>query len=95
MLLLIMNGKFGGGRINMSPMALLNDGLLDITLQHGPANVKEIVNFFRDAAIGRGAHIHRNNYATFRGQLVKIVNQNVNNTSISSNDLDNLGIADN
>jgi len=43
MLLLIMNGKFGGGRVCMSPMALLNDGLLDITLQHGPATVKEIV----------------------------------------------------
>jgi len=62
-----MNGKFGGGRVNMSPVALLNDGLLDITMQHGPAGSKEIVHFLRHSVVGKGAHIYRNNYANFRG----------------------------
>ena len=32
MMLVIMNGKFGGGRIVLSPSALLNDGLADLCM---------------------------------------------------------------
>ena len=32
MYLVVMNGKYGGGRIPLAPVALLNDGLLDVSL---------------------------------------------------------------
>ena len=32
MCLIVMNGKYGGGRHFLAPVALLNDGLLDVVL---------------------------------------------------------------
>ena len=46
--LLVMNGKLGGGRLLLSPHALLNDGLLDITMQHGPAGKREILKYIKN-----------------------------------------------
>ena len=46
-LLVIMNGKYGGGGMPFAPLALLNDGLLDVVLHHGPAKMKELPSFIK------------------------------------------------
>mmetsp|Transcript_38553 Transcript_38553/g.50532 ORF Transcript_38553/g.50532 Transcript_38553/m.50532 type:complete len:195 (-) Transcript_38553:329-913(-) len=94
MFLIIMNGKFGGGRIVLCPSAILNDGLLDICMQHGPAGIKEYGRFVKHAIVKKGAHIYKQNYSCFRGKAIKIINRNntEGRTRTSSNDADNLGI---
>ena len=94
MYLTVMNGKYGGGRIVMAPSAILNDGLLDICMQHGPVAVSEIAKFIKNAVVKKGAHIYKQNYACFRGKSVKIINRNnaTGRNRTSSNDSDNLGI---
>ena len=74
--LVVMNGRYGGGHVACAPVALLNDGLCDIVLQHGPDSKKEIIHFIRHAMVGRGSHIYRDNYAYFRGSSVRIINKN-------------------
>ena len=46
-MLVIMNGKYGGGGMPFAPLALLNDGLLDVLLHHGPAAFKELPSFIK------------------------------------------------
>ena len=55
MYLVVMNGKFGGGRIVLCPSAILNDGLLDVCMQHGPAGIKEYGRFVKHAIVKKGA----------------------------------------
>jgi len=91
--LLVMNGKLGGGRLLLSPHALLNDGLLDITMQHGPAGLKEIAKYLKNCNVLKGAHIFKDNYGCFRGKWVKIVNKNLaQEPNTSSFDSDSFGI---
>lgn len=96
MFLIIMNGKYGGTRIQMAPVCLLNDGLLDITMQHGPAGLTEMLRFVKYAVNRKGSHIYRDNYSYFRGRSIKITNKNlVERPRTSSADSDNLGIEEN
>ena len=76
MFLTVNNGKFGGSRIQLTPVSLLNDGLLDIALQHGPSGISQILRFFKYGIHQKGSHIYRDNYAYFRGRSVKITNKN-------------------
>ena len=76
MVCVIMNGKLGGSGVHMAPVALLNDGLLDVTLQHGPPTNYEFSKFIRYCLKGAGSHIYLDNYAYFRGKSIKIVNRN-------------------
>ena len=76
MYLVVMNGKFGGGRIVLCPSAILNDGLLDVCMQHGPAGIKEYGRFVKHAIVKKGAHIYKPNYSCFRGKSMKIINRN-------------------
>ena len=96
MFLVIMNGRFLGGRVEASPVALLNDGLLDVTMQHGPAGTRELVGFFKTAMAQKGAHIYRDNYSCFRGRSIQITNKNLTTTARrirgSSGDADHLGV---
>ena len=87
------NGKFGGSRILLCPHALLNDGLCDLTMQHGPAGVKELGRYLKHCLGYKGAHIYKHNYCSFRGRQIKIVNRNmVGGQATSAADSDNLGI---
>ena len=63
MFLMVMNGKYGGGRLVLAPYAILNDGLLDVSMQHGPAGSKELAKFVKNSIIGKGKHIYKDNYA--------------------------------
>ncbi len=93
MYLLVMNGKLGGGRMLLSPHALLNDGLLDITMQHGPAGKREVLKYIKNCVVQKGMMIYKENYACFRGKWVKIVNRNMATEPVtSSSDSDHLGI---
>ena len=76
MFLIIMNGRFLGGRVQGSPIACLNDGLLDVTMHHGPAGTRELLAFFKTAVAQKGAHIYRDNYAYLRGRSLRITNMN-------------------
>lgn len=40
MLIVIMNGRYGGTGIPFAPVAMLNDGLLDVVHHHGPAKIQ-------------------------------------------------------
>ena len=76
MFLVIMNGRYGGGRVPISPAAILNDGLLDVSMQHGPAGTREMLRFVKYCITQRGAHIFRDNYSQFRSKSITITNKN-------------------
>ena len=61
----------------MTPTACLNDGLLDVTMQHGPASLLEYIKVLGNMILFRGGHVFADNYASFRGASVKISNRNV------------------
>ena len=73
--LLVQNGKYGGGRCIMCPPALLNDGLLDVCMQHGPAATTEIFKYIKHCLVKKGGHIYKENYACFRGKAIRIVSK--------------------
>ena len=74
--LVVMNGKYGGGRVVLCPSAILNDGLLDVCIMHGPAGTRELVSFIKHAIVKNGAHVYKKNYSCFRGKSMKIVARN-------------------
>ena len=76
----------------MSPVALLNDGLLDVTMHHGPASSMEIVHFMRNALLNGGAHIYRNNFAYFRAKSLRIKNKAVVEMPTSAGNVASLGV---
>ena len=61
----------------MAPAAILNDGLLDVSMQHGPAGTKELLRFLKYGITQRGAHVFRDNYSQFRSKSIRITNKNV------------------
>ena len=73
---IIMNGRFGGSRVPMSPTACLNDGLLDAVIQNGPAGTKEVLKFFKNFLIFKGMFVYQDNYSCFRSKSIRITNQN-------------------
>ena len=74
MFLIIMNGMYLGGQVQAAPIACLNDGLLDVTMHHGPAGTRELFAFLKTAMAQKGAHIYRDNYAYLRGRSLRITN---------------------
>lgn len=49
--MLVVNGKYGGGRVVMCPSAILNDGLLDLVMQAGPAGTRELAKFIKSGIV--------------------------------------------
>lgn len=76
MLTVIMNGKYGGGRIPLTPCAMLNDGLFDMIFQHGPASTQEFLRVCRDVLLSQGDHIYLETQSYFRGRKLRITNCN-------------------
>ena len=77
MFLCVNNGRYGGSRITLAPAAILNDGLMDLSLQHGPSEgVMGLAKFFKSCVTNRGAHIYRHNYSYFRCKTLRLTNLN-------------------
>jgi len=42
----IYNGKFGGGKINLNPLGVLNDGLMELVYRTGYVSASHAINLF-------------------------------------------------
>ena len=42
----IYNGKFGGGKINLNPLGVLNDGLMELVYRADFVSAKAAINLF-------------------------------------------------
>ena len=57
--MLVFNGKFGGERIMINPMGILNDGLMELIYLDGLASTKFAFNLFDGAKKG-ATHFYDN-----------------------------------
>ena len=74
---MIMNGKCGGTHIPFTPMAMMNDGLLDILFMEGHfSHLFSGLSMLRNAKDYQGLHVYSDNMKFFRGTKVKITNLN-------------------
>jgi hypothetical protein len=74
---MIMNGKCGGTHIPFTPMAMMNDGLLDILLMEGHfSHLFSGLKMLRSAKDYQGLHVYTDNMLFFRGTKVKFTNLN-------------------
>jgi hypothetical protein len=72
-----MNGKCGGTHIPFTPMAMMNDGLLDILFMEGHfSHLFSGLSMLRNAKDYQGLHVYSDNMKFFRGTKVKITNLN-------------------
>ena len=42
----IYNGKFGGGKINLNPLGILNDGLMELVYRANFVTASHAINLF-------------------------------------------------
>lgn len=74
---MIMNGKSGGTHIPFTPMAMMNDGLLDMLFMKGHFNNPyDGVKMMNSAKDYYGLHAYQNSMVFLRGSKVKITNLN-------------------
>ena len=74
---MIMNGKCGGTHIPFTPMAMMNDGLLDILFMEGHfSHLFSGLSMLRNAKDYQGLHVYSDNMKFLRGTKVKITNLN-------------------
>jgi diacylglycerol kinase (ATP) len=74
---MIMNGKSGGTHIPFTPMAMMNDGLLDILFMKGHfKNLLAGVGMLSSAKDYHGLHVYQDTMVFLRGNKVKITNLN-------------------
>ena len=76
MLVCMMNGRFGGTGIYFAPVAMLNDGLMDLIFHHGPAKISNGFEFYRHGISGGGKHVYLDNYSYFRAKKLTFYNRN-------------------
>lgn len=76
LLMFINNGKYGGGHINFTPGACINDGLLDIFIKKGDFGVTEGLKLLKSAKELSGVHVFRDDALTYRSRSVTITNLN-------------------
>jgi diacylglycerol kinase family enzyme len=76
MCLLANNGRFGGTGVAFTPVAVLNDGLLDVVHHHGPSGAARMYEFFSQGIIGKGKHIYLDNYGYYRCKKLELTNRN-------------------
>jgi len=72
-----MNGKCGGTHIPFTPMAMMNDGLLDLLVMEGHfSHLFSGLSMLRSAKDYHGLHVYSDNMKFFRGTKVKFTNLN-------------------
>jgi len=73
---MVNNMKYGGGHINFTPGAFINDGLLDIIYKTGDFGVISGLKILGQAKDKHGAHVFRDDVMNFRAEAVTITNLN-------------------
>jgi competence protein ComGF len=74
---MIMNGKCGGTHIPFTPMAMMNDDLLDLLVMEGHfSHLFSGLSMLRNAKDHHGLHVYSDNMKFFRGTKVKFTNLN-------------------
>ena len=74
-LLMITNGKFTGGGMVISPFAIINDGLADVTWISDPAinNLCGVAGMLSDAKKRGGVQAYKGQNTYMRGKQIKIL----------------------
>lgn len=77
MLLMVMNGKFGGSGTPFTPCSYLNDGLLDVCFHTGPGGLGLLRTYIRHAMIAKGMHFYKPVFSYFRAKSIRVTNKMV------------------
>lgn len=72
--MLIYNGKYGGGRMILNPLAILNDGFFEMTFYENLIGFKKSMNLFDGAKKG-GTHIYDKNGKIYRIRKLRLENK--------------------
>ena len=72
--LLVYNGKYGGGRMILNPMAILNDGYFELGYYENLIGFKKAVNLFDGAKKG-GTHVWDKNGIIYRIRKLRLENK--------------------
>jgi len=76
LMMMVNNGKYGGGHINFTPGAAVNDGLLDVVYHQGDFGVFLGLKFLKEAKDKHGRHVFRDDVKTYRAKTITIQNLN-------------------
>ena len=72
----IYNGKFGGGRIMLNPLGIINDGLMELTFMRGIQTFATGLTLFNGAKSG-GLQFYDSMFQCYRCKKVKLSNLKV------------------
>jgi hypothetical protein len=76
----IYNGKFGGGRIMLNPIGLINDGYMELVYMYkkfgGVTYPAKALSMFSGAK-GGGTQFYDNDFVCYRCKSLKLYNKNV------------------
>lgn len=74
----IYNGKFGGGKIMLNPIGLINDGYMDLVFMSNAMNgityPAKALSMFSKAKSG-GTHFYNNDFVCYRCKALKLYNK--------------------
>lgn len=71
MFLFVNNGKFAGGHACYCPLAMLNDGLLDVVYMEGTPPFLTALRILHQ--VSTGVHVFRNDIHYYRAKSIKII----------------------
>ena len=72
--MLVYNGKYGGGRMILNPMAILNDGFFEMIFYKNLIGFKKSIKLFEGAKKG-GTHIYDANGIVYRISKLRLENK--------------------
>jgi diacylglycerol kinase family enzyme len=72
--MLVYNGKYGGGRMVLNPMAILNDGYFEMLFYKNLIGFTACLKLFDGAKKG-GTHIYDNKGSMYRVKKLKLINK--------------------
>lgn len=81
MLLFMMNGKYGGGGMPLTPACLMNDGLMDIIWYNDILQAHKFVPFLNKMLINQGLHVYDPTCISVRGTKMVLENLNYEETN--------------
>ena len=72
--MLIYNGKYGGGRMLLNPLGILNDGYFEMLFWKNLIGFRAAMKLFDGAKKG-GTFIYDNNGIVYRTKKVRLINK--------------------